>query len=144
MKAFEPFTRHKVSKNWVMVYLIMTIIYPLMVNWYLLSFGDKRNGIIKDSQNPFVEDYLDGVNFNYDELGINTFLYTVNHEVYVGETGLYNFGELNEQIELLVDLNDPENYLVPTFSSIYFSLSGLNTFISLFFMGIFIYVMKDE
>lgn len=144
MKAFEPFTRNRVSKKWVMAYLILTVFYPLMTNWYLLSFGEHRNGIIKNTKNPYVEEYLKGVNMNYDELGINTFLYTVNNEIYVGQTGLYNFGELNEQLELLVDLNNPEDYLVPSFRSIYFSPAGLNTFVGLFFMGIFIYVIKDR
>lgn len=144
MRLISHLTHKKTPKKWVFGFYLLSLVYPLILNSYLLVVGESVTAIVSKKNNPYVEEYLEDVKLNIDELGINIFIYTFSDKVYVGRTGLYNFGKINDAINILVNPSEPSDYVVPTFRNIYFSPSGLNTFVALFFATIYLYVMKDK
>jgi hypothetical protein len=103
--------------------------------------GESRNGLVvgyefidKQSENEFIQGN-EASNVKYSLIEV-----VIDSTVYEYDSGMYSRYDLDEIIKVIVDKDNPSDYLILSFTYLYFSLSGLSLFLGFLFYTLFLYV----
>jgi hypothetical protein len=141
MNYLESLLKLKPSKLFTVLFYTLGLFHPVLVNLDLIMNGESRNGLVvgyefidKQSENEFIQGN-EASNVKYSLIEV-----VIDSTVYEYDSGMYSRYDLDERIKVIVDKDNPSDYLILSFTYLYFSLSGLSLFLGFLFYTLFLYV----
>lgn len=140
MNYLERLLKLKPSKLFTILFYTFGLLHPILVNLNLIMNGEYKNGVVvayefidKQSENEFIQG-TEASNVKYSLIEVE-----IDSTVYEYNSGMYSNYGLGENVEVVVNKDNPSDYLILSFTYLYLSLSGLSVFLGFFFYTLFLY-----
>ena len=103
----------KISFKRFLIITLLFLLVPISVNWRILIFGQKTNGIVVD--------YIKTYQYGHEVINYSVIQYKANNRYYEITGAEYKVYPLNTEITVVYKKSNPEKFLLLTFPGLFYT-----------------------